>query len=127
MAGPTRRTVLRMAAVGAAATAVPLGVAAPASAAVRRTVLRRSMFTPRVGTAFSFANGRQRYVLTLSGVEDLPHGGKGAARQFSLRFRGHGRLRSGTYLVRHSSLAPFSMYVGPVGSGATSYEAVINS
>jgi hypothetical protein len=92
-------------------------------------------FRPRIGVAFSVDLGDGREIhLELADVEDAPaEAGRaaeaaGLRRPFSIVFRGSldPLLPQGTYRVQHEEMAPFELFVVPIGQdgSGTRYEAV---
>ena len=124
---PSRRQVLRLGVV-AAATAGPFALAERAIAAVTPARLVRKTFTPRVGSTFRFADRGSWYTATLVSVGDLSHSRAGDQNRFQLMFavRGSGPGQ-GTYRFQHGTLAPFQLFVVPVGGGRRRYEAIVVS
>lgn len=125
---PSRRELLRLGVVAAAATG-QLTVAEHAFAATRSTRLARTSFTPYVGSTFSVVAQGRTYKAVLSSVDDLPHHAAGDRYRFRLLFtvQGGAGPSQGTHTFRSGSLGPLQLFVVPVGGGYTSYEAIVVS
>lgn len=126
MMQPSRRQVLRLGVVAAAASG-PLALAERALAVVAVRLTRRT-FRPLVGSAFRFSAAGRSYTAVLASVGNLPNSRPGDENRFRLMFtvRGGGPAQ-GTYRFTHPKLAPFPLFVVPVGRGGTTYEAVVVS
>jgi hypothetical protein len=129
MTTPSRRSLLR-AGVVLAATFVPLGLTKQAFSMVAGGMgsgLRRSTFTPRVGTRFRLVADGRSYPAVLLRVDDIRHGGKGHDQQFSLLFRTRGAgPGDGTYRLEHATMRSQRISVIAVGAKAGVYEAIVN-
>lgn len=90
MSAPRRRTVIAGAAAVAATGATATATASSAQAAKQQTdLLRRSRFTPHVGSTFTSSSATGRWSVVLESVADLGPGGvAGGEKQFALSFTG---------------------------------------
>jgi len=88
--------------------------------------LNRELFAPHVKTSFRFEKEGGHVELELEEVS----GGRGAARPFSLLFRGprEGFLPQRTYRVEHVALGTLDIFIVPIGLDPSGYryEAVFN-
>jgi hypothetical protein len=124
---PSRRQVLRLGLVAAAAASGPLAVAEHAVAAGKPSRLSRTTFTPLVGSTVSMVTPDATYRTVLTSVDDLPHHAAGDPYAFRLLFTASGTgPEQGTYTFRNRSLSQ-SLFVVPVGAGRHYYEAVVVS
>jgi hypothetical protein len=131
----TRRGLL---AAGGAALAVAAVEAVPrwalpgrGAAAAATAPLRRSAFTPLVGTRFTVAGPDGRPVpLRLDEIGDLTHAAD-RERAFSLLLHGprEPRLEQGVHRLRHRALADADLLLVPAGTGRNGqdYAITINS
>lgn len=128
MMQPSRRQALRLGVVAAAAAAAPVALVEQAFAVLTPAYLVRRTFRPLVGSRFLVTRGRRRYVAVLVSVGDLRHSRPGDPNQFRLQFsvRGAGP-GEGTFRFEHARLAPFRLFVTPVGGRAGDYEAIVVS
>lgn len=123
----SRRAFLRAAVVASTAAAIPTGFATSAGAStVGPTRLRRSTFTPHVGTQFALVAGGRSYPATLTAVGDHD-GAAGSATRFTLQFAAAGALPDGIYAVSNAALRPVDLFVAPVTGRRGVLEAVIAS
>ena len=125
---PSRRQVLRW---GGAALVIGghAAFAERALAAMTPAHLVRRSFRPLVGSTFRFSGGGKRYNAILVSVGDLPNSRPGDPNRFRLLFavRGAGPQQD-TYRFSHARLAPFPLFVVPVGARrGRYYEAVVVS
>lgn len=129
MEQPSRRAVLRAAALASAVVAVPSVMASGAFGApiaMAPTRLRRSVFTPQVGTRFLLVQGRRSFPALLTAVADVT--ARGDDRRFSLMFDIPDMPPEGIYAVSNARLREVNLFVAPVGPRSGSvYEAVVNS
>lgn len=127
MVRPSRRQVLRTGVVAFAA-AGPLATADNALAAITPVRLARGTFRPLVGRTFRVTSRGVRYTAVLASIGDLPSATPGHAYRFRLTFRiRSGGPAQGTYRFETGRLAPFDLFVVPVGGRRTTYEAVVVS
>lgn len=131
MEQPSRRAVLRAAVLASAVVAVPGVMASGASGASLATFptrLRRSVFTPQVGTTFLLVQGRRTYPAVLVAVGDVTARDRGHESRFSLLFRVPDMPPEGIYAVSNARLREADLFVASVGprSGMV-YEAVVNA
>lgn len=106
------------------AESVPSGIRSPKGGPA---YLRRSSYSPLVGTNFRFhAPGAQPLKLKLVEARML----RGPGESFSLLFRGRRQvdIKGGTYRIEHRALGSFELFVNPVGRGVKGLdlEAVVN-
>jgi hypothetical protein len=143
--GITRRSVIRLAGLGAAALA--LGGAAAASpllsvsvGATNQTVGTKTAapaagvtfalatFTPLLGKSFGLEANGTTHNIVLDAIVARP--GVGPGESFSLMFNGvMPAFQQGTYQVRQASLGQFAMFVAPVNQPKQRqrYEAAVNT
>lgn len=110
MSALRRRTFIATTAavVGAAATTT----AGSAQAARAPTdLMRRSRFTPHVGSTFTMTSPAGRWAVALEAVEDLaPGGSPGAEKQFAAAFAGGGP-GDGVYTFSRKGFTPTALFV----------------
>jgi len=90
MSAPRRRAVITGAAAVAATGPMTTATASSAQAAKQQTdLLRRSRFTPHVGSTFTSTSAAGRWSVVLVSVADLGPGGvAGGEKQFAVSFTG---------------------------------------
>jgi hypothetical protein len=126
----SRRTVLRAGALGAVATAVPIGaIELFADRLLPANTWTMGQFSKLRGTTFEV--GAARTPLQLLRVTDMRGGASanGTQQSYALTFTGPRSPRlANTQAVRHSQLAPFQMFLvdGGVSDGEQHYTAVVN-
>jgi hypothetical protein len=120
----SRRCVLRLISVAAGATALPLVFA---DTALAGGGLRRSAFTPFVGSSFLLVRGGVRQTATLRAVADQNRVSAGSATRFSLLFDLRVPVPAGIYQLRRAGVPEISLYLGPVSGRAGRYECVVSS
>lgn len=130
MEQPTRRAVLTGGVL--AVTALGLGGLRPSSAwagAGTSTRLRRSTFSPYVGTVFELVAAAGTSRARLGAVADLPAAEPGQQYRFSLRFEmlDGARPAEGVFAVRHAGMRPVELFIAPAGGTPGQYEAVVYS
>lgn len=101
---------------------------APAGAAT----VDRSAFEPHVGRTFKMVGAAGTAYLTLTAVDDLPHGRPGSPTEFAatFRYRSGGRdLPSGIYSFRNRRFGAASLFAVPVHRPGADpvFEVVTNS
>jgi len=130
MAKASRRSILR-AGVVLAASSVPLGLGRQALSFVAGPgtgSLRRSAFTPHVGTRVTFVGRGTRSAAKLTHVGDAPYGKTGHDLSFRLVFKTRGAgPGEGTYRLAHPALGGIDLYVSPIGAKAGVYEAIVDA
>jgi hypothetical protein len=135
MTDTTRRTVLRVGALVAAAAplaAPTLAAAASPSAATAlpahvRRLYRRSRFVPLVGATFTLVDTAGRWPVTLTAVDDLPNARRGAETSFGLTFTcGSAGPEQGTFVIRRRRFPATTLFLVP-SADRRSYQAVINN
>ena len=89
MSAPRRRTVIAGAAALEATGATTTATASSAQAAAQQAdLLRRSRFTPHVGSTFTSTSAAGRWSVVLESVADLEQGVAGGEKQFAVSFTG---------------------------------------
>ncbi len=123
----TRRNLLALAALAAAARVLPFGTT---PAAGGRSAFERASYAPLVGQRLTLRGaGAPALGVRLVELGDLA--GAGAGGGFSLLLHGprSPRLEQGMYELRHPTLSHAPLLVVPAGSGrrGQDYEVIINS
>ena len=132
----SRRSFLAGTLSVAAAASAPVVLAERAAAATaafkeKPALLRRSAFTPLLGSTFRMSDTHSTIPVVLAEIGDVPVvTAPGDENRFSLLFTAPAgpKRPQGTYRMQHPRLGEVSLFVVPVGRGATSpqYQAIIN-
>ncbi len=125
MTGVSRRSMMRVGALGA--LAAPFASARAALAAPPTNLYSRTRFGRRLNQRFTLVDGRSRWGMVLTRVSDLPRAARGDARQFTLTFRSRtAGPPQGSYTFRRPGFAPTTLFVVPSDASRRTYQAVIN-
>jgi hypothetical protein len=125
MSAPSRRSVIRGAAVTAAAVAMPTALAGPAFAATA-SPLRRSTFRPWLGKAFTLTSKGKSYSAKLVEIGDFNKATAGSDRAFTLLFSGS-VPPAGICVVSSAKACTFSLFLAPVTAKTGLAQAVISA
>jgi hypothetical protein len=127
MTETSRRTLLRVGAIGV--VLAPFASARTAFAAVTtaRGLYTRSRFTQLRGASFRLVGANGSWPVTLSRVSDLPHTRRGDKLCFGLTFRTKvAGPPQGSYVLRRSRFKSTTLFVVPSDANRRIYQAVVN-
>lgn len=124
MSAPRRRTVIAGAAAAVATATTTTATASSAYAAkAPADLLRRSRFTPQVGSTFTMTSSAGSWSVVLKSVDDLrPGGASGAEKQFAAAFSGAGP-GDGVYSFARKGFTTTALFVV---AGTNSQLATVN-